>query len=160
MVSRNVDETRLPGVGIRHDFVTSGGTRIGMLSHLSGRRELLIYDENDPDSCRETIELDPDDTRVLAELLGADHIAEHLSEIHQSLRGLVIEWLTVEGSASTDGLTIAALAETGVSVVAVICKGELVPAPGPDFRLGVGDTAVVLATPEAIGRALALVRGD
>ena len=67
----DVDETRLPGVGIRHDFLTEEGKRVGVISHFSGRRSLLLYDSDDPDSCRDTVELNEDDVRVLADILGA-----------------------------------------------------------------------------------------
>lgn len=34
----DVEETMLPGVGVRYDFLTEGGKRIGVISHFSGRR--------------------------------------------------------------------------------------------------------------------------
>jgi TrkA domain protein len=48
----DVQETQLPGVGIRYDFVTKEGDRVGVLVHRSGRRELLLYQRDDPDSCQ------------------------------------------------------------------------------------------------------------
>ncbi len=160
-----VEETRLPGVGIRHDFVTGAGKRIGMLSHFSGRRELLIYDDRDPDACREIVELDEDDTRLLAELLGADHVAEHLIGLQQSLKGLAIDWLPVEAQAAGADAGGAArdvglVGEAGVSVVAVIRAGEPVPAPPARFALRAGDTVVVVGAPQAIRQALARLRGE
>ncbi|MGH2685932.1 MAG: hypothetical protein ACRDJP_10755, partial [Actinomycetota bacterium] len=89
-----VTETQLPGVGVRHDFVTKDGNRIGVLWHRSGRRELLLYDRGDPDACRAVIVLDPDDTRTLAELLGSSQVTEALGAVQQQLHGLAIDWLT------------------------------------------------------------------
>lgn len=65
----DVDETHLPGVGTRCDFLTEGGKRVGVISHFGGRRSLLLYDSDDPDSCRDTIELNEDEQRTLAALL-------------------------------------------------------------------------------------------
>jgi len=65
----DVDETRLPGVGTKRDFLTGDRRRIGVISHFNGRRSLLVYDGDDPDSCRDTVELSEDDLRTLAELL-------------------------------------------------------------------------------------------
>ena len=47
----DVRETKLPGVGVRHEFTTADGTDIGVLVHHDGRREILVYDSDDPDAC-------------------------------------------------------------------------------------------------------------
>ena len=73
-----IEETRLPGIGTRHDFITSAGARIGVVTHRDGRRELLVFGERDPDECRATLELSEDDARALADLLGAAHLVVHL----------------------------------------------------------------------------------
>ena len=38
-----VEEVALPGIGLRHDFQTRHGRRVGVVSHLTGKRELLVY---------------------------------------------------------------------------------------------------------------------
>ncbi|HUF33282.1 MAG TPA: cation:proton antiporter regulatory subunit [Acidimicrobiales bacterium] len=144
-----VRETKLPGVGVRHDFVTSEGERIGVLVHRTGRRELLVYDREDPDSCRQVVHLDGDDTRTLSEVLGSSPVSEALGELQQEVEGLTIDWITVEDASTAVGRTLrdAALrARTGVSIVAVLRKGETIPSPGPDFVLEGGDTAVTVGT--------------
>lgn len=159
----DVDETRLPGVGIRHDFLTDEGKRVGVISHFSGRRSLLLYDSGDPDSCSETIELGEDDLRTLSDLLGASHVTEHLANLRQNLKGLAIDWLPVEPESPFAGRPLGSTemrTRTGVSIVAVIRDGETIPSPAPDLTIAAGDTAVVVGTPEGIGRALALLRGE
>lgn len=159
----NVDETRLPGVGIRHDFLTEEGKRVGVISHFSGRRSLLLYDSDDPDSCRDTIELSEDDLRTLADILGGSHVTEHLANLRQDLKGLAIDWLPVEQGSPYAGRPLGATelrSRTGVSVVALIRDGETIPSPAPDAMIEVGDTAIVVGTPDGIGKALALLRGE
>jgi TrkA domain protein len=56
-----VEEARLPGIGVRHDFETRSGRRVGVMSHRGGRRDLLIYDTRDPDRCSENIPLTSDE---------------------------------------------------------------------------------------------------
>ncbi|MFP5363367.1 MAG: hypothetical protein ACLGI5_11640 [Thermoleophilia bacterium] len=73
-----IDETRLPGIGIRHDFVTAAGTRIGVITYRDGRRELVVFAEGDPDECRASVELDEEDAHALADMLGGSQIIEHL----------------------------------------------------------------------------------
>jgi hypothetical protein len=50
-VMTRIDETRLPGIGLRHDFVTATGARIGVVTYRDGRRELVVYAQSDPDEC-------------------------------------------------------------------------------------------------------------
>lgn len=64
-----IEETRLPGIGVRHEFTTSGGTRVGVVTFREGPRELVILDDKDPDKCRATLPLSEGDARMLAELL-------------------------------------------------------------------------------------------
>ena len=66
-----IETTHLPGVGERHDFVTEGGDRVGIITHRDGRRELLFYDPSDPDRCLAAARLSEDDLRRLVELCGA-----------------------------------------------------------------------------------------
>ena len=158
-----VDETRLPGVGVRHDFVTEEGKRVGVISHFSGRRSLLLYDSDDPDSCRDTIELSEDDLRTLADLLGASHVTEHLANLRQNLKGLAIDWLPIEADCPYAGRPLGETemrTRTGVSIVALIRNGETIPSPPPDVTIEADDTAVVVGTPDGIGKALALLRGE
>lgn len=147
-----IEETQLPGMGIRYEFRTSRGTRLGVVHHRTGRRELLVYDPNDPDTCREIIALDPDDSRTLAEVLGGSRVAEQLDHL-QKVEGLAIDWLPLPSNSRFADGTIGdteARTRTGVSIVAVIRGEEAFPAPGPDFGLQVGDTLLVVGTPRGI----------
>lgn len=45
----DIDETLLPGIGVRHDLMTRQDTRVGDVAHRTGIRELLVYDQADPD---------------------------------------------------------------------------------------------------------------
>jgi TrkA domain protein len=40
----DIQETTLPGVGLRHDFTTQRGHQVGVVSYRTGRRDLLLYD--------------------------------------------------------------------------------------------------------------------
>lgn len=156
-----IEETALPGVGVRHVFTTADGVRVGVLTHRSGRRELLVYDAGDPDACRLSLQLDADDSRVLAELLGGSAVSEQVAAM-QRLEGLALDWIEVRAGGPADGRAIADLAvrtRTGVSIVAVLRDTTTVPAPDPAFVLGGGDTVVVVGRPDGIRDAVALLRG-
>ena len=155
------EETRLPGVGIRHDFVTEHGRRIGVITRHSGRRELLIYDQHDPDACRETLNLTEADRSALAELLGGSQITARLGDLQQQVEGLAIDWLALGDDWWAAGHTITDTQlrrRTGVTNVAIIRGQETVPAPAPNQRLDAGDTLVIVGTPAGIEAASAVLR--
>ncbi len=152
-----VKETKLPGVGIRYDFNTSDGSRVAVLAHRTGRRELLVYDRADPDECRAVLTLDSDDTRVLAEILGGMQLSEGLAAM-QRIEGLAIDWLRV--APAVGGRTIGDLevrTRTGVSIVAVLRGEETIAAPSPSFEFAPGDSAIAVGTPEGIQQLSALL---
>ena len=127
----DIQETTLPGVGLRHDFTTRDG-RLGVVSYRSGRRDLLLYDPDDVDTCQEVIRLTQEEADALADLLGAARLIGHLVELQQQIEGLAISWLTIQESSPYAGGTIAdtqARTRTGVSIVA--CCGTRRPSPRP-----------------------------
>jgi TrkA domain protein len=157
-----VDETRLPGLGIRYDFQTARGSRLGVVHHRTGRRELLIYDQEDPDTCRDVIALDEEDSHTLAELLGASRVAEQIDHLQQ-VEGLAIDWLPIPNGTAYAGKTVGdtrARTRTGTSIVAVLREGRAHPAPGPEFRLQPDDTLVVVGTPRGIEQLAVILRED
>jgi TrkA domain protein len=157
----DVSETTLPGVGVRYDFLTSGGARVGVLVHRTGRRDLLLYSRDDPDALATQVSLDPDDARTLSELLGASRIAEHLAAVQQDIEGLSIDWILVEEGSEWGGLRFdeaGVHTETGVSVVALLAADRVVAAPGADDVLEAGATVVAVGTPEGLERFGAKVR--
>jgi TrkA domain protein len=150
-----VSETPLPGVGVRHEFRTVGGERIAVVTHRTGRRELAIYDKADPDACTTVLHLNPDDTRTLAELLGASPVSEAVATVQQRLEGLAIEWITIPAESRFVGATIAEGAfrtRTGASIVAVIRGTTTVPAPEPDHRFQAGEVIVAVGTTEGLAQ--------
>jgi TrkA domain protein len=148
-----VQETHLPGVGVRHEFDTETGERIGVIVHRDGRREIVVYDRNDPDACSTMVDLSVGDTRTMAELLGASQVTEAVSAVQQNIDGLAIEWIALTDSAPAIGSTIRDgeyRTQTGASIVAVIRGDQSVPAPDPEFDFRVGDTVVAVGTTEGL----------
>ena len=148
-----VRETKLPGVGVRHEFTTESGEDVAVLVHHDGRREVLVYDADDPDVCRTVVSLSEADSRTLNELLGASRVTEVVTAVQQEIEGLTLEWIQLSPGCFADGTTItdgAYRTRTGASVVAVQRDGVTVPAPGPDFRFQSHDLVVAVGTPEGL----------
>jgi TrkA domain protein len=155
-----VSETPLPGVGVRHEFITGGGERLAVITHRTGRRELAIYDRADPDACTTVLHLSSDDTRTLAELLGASPVSEAVAAVQQRLEGLAIDWVKIPAGARFIGSTIGEgefRTRTGASIVAVVRGGTTMPAPGPDHDFGAGDVIVAVGTTEGLAQLRALL---
>lgn len=156
-----VRETKLPGVGVRHEFTTEAGTPIGVLVHRDGRHDVLVYDRVDPDACTALLQLTEDDTRTLAQLLGATQLTESLAVVQQQVEGLAIEWITLADDAAVAGQTIGDgqyRTRTGTSIVAVIRDDSSIPAPGPDFAFEAGDTIVAVGTADGLDLVRTILR--
>ncbi len=148
-----VEETTLPGVGLRHDFVTKKGRRVGVIAHRTGHRELLVYDPRDPDACSEDIPLTTEEADTLADLLGAPRIVERLASLREQVAGLVTEYLAIPAGSGYVGRTIGdtqARTRTGASIVAVLRRGEAIVSPGPDFVFDVDDRVIVVGTRQGV----------
>jgi TrkA domain protein len=157
----DIQETNLPGVGLRHDFTTKAGRQLGVVTHRTGRRDLLVYDRSDPDACQEVIRLTDDEADALAELLGAARLVEHLAGL-QRIEGLAIDWLPIRPGSPYAGRAIAdtqARSRTGVSIVAILRGDRTIPAPTPDAGLEPGDTQVVVGTADGIKELSKLLGG-
>jgi TrkA domain protein len=148
-----VFETPLPGVGVRHEFTTKSGERVGVVTRRDGRRELLLYDRWDPDSCRESVELSPEEAATMVELLGGSRVTERLEDLRLDVEGLSIQWVTIESAQGLAGKTIAEgeiRTRTGASVVAVIRGETSIPGPGPDFQFHAGDVVLLMGSDQAV----------
>lgn len=47
-----IERTPLPGIGIRYNFTTESGQEIGVICHVSGNREIVVYETDDTDKVR------------------------------------------------------------------------------------------------------------
>ncbi|WP_127932847.1 cation:proton antiporter regulatory subunit [Nonomuraea polychroma] len=147
-----VEQTALPGIGLRHDFTTRAGRRVGVVSHRTGRRDLVIYDEDDPDRACQTVTLNDEEADALAELLGAPRIVQRLNELHQQVEGLVSVQLPIPADSPYAGRPMGEArvrTRTGASIVAVVRAGRVVASPGPDFVFQAGDVVVVVGSQDS-----------
>lgn len=153
-------ETPLPGIGVRYEFDTEHGRRVGVLVHRDGQRDVLIYCEDDVDSCNETVRLNQHESASFVELLGGTKITERLSDLRHEVQGLSIEWVPVEAGANLINRSIGdgrIRTESGASVVAVLRGRDSYPGPGPDFVLHEGDTVLVIGSFEGVAKARAII---
>ncbi|MBO4273722.1 cation:proton antiporter regulatory subunit [Microbispora triticiradicis] len=147
-----VEQTVLPGIGLRHEFTTRSGRRIGVVSHRTGRRDLVIYDPDDPDRACETVKLNDEEADALVELLGAPRIVQRLNAMHREVEGLVSLQVMITPGSRYDGRPMGdaqVRTRTGASIVAVVRAGRVFASPAPDFVLTGDDIVVVVGGEES-----------
>lgn len=155
-------ETKLPGIGVRYEFTSAAGDRLGVVVRRDGRRELLVYDDADPDSSRSSVELSSSESAALVELMGGSKVTEHIGDLRHEVEGLSIEWVTMPAERGLTNRTIGEgriRTDTGASVVAVIRGDISLPGPGPDFMFEAGDVALVTGSVDGVQAAARLLAG-
>jgi TrkA domain protein len=148
-----ITETKLPGIGMRHDFLTEHGRRVGVVSHRDGQRDLLVFSKDDPDACSQVVQMSATEADALAQVLGSGRIVEKLATLSEQISNLATGKVRIAHGSHYDGLTLGrtkARSRTGASIVALMRDKEVIPSPGPETQLLGGDTLVVIGTAEGI----------
>lgn len=159
----DIEETRLPGVGLRHDLSVRSGQRVGVVSQINGDRELVLYDKRDPDASQAVVHLGPEEASVLAELLGAPRVTERLARLHEQVEGITTDGIVLPAGSRYVGRTLGDAqirSRTGASVVAVARDGDVTPSPTPSFRFRSGDTVIVVGTDDGVAAVARLLADD
>lgn len=156
----DVEETSLPGVGVRYDFPCRDGTRLGVITRYEGERDLVVYDSRDPDRARVSLRLSDEDASTLIDLLGGSQVSQRLDDLQDQIEDLSMQWVSVEAAdvAGTSMADSQIRARTGAHVLAVARGDETFAAPRPDFVLERGDRVFVMGTSEAVTALIDLVR--
>ncbi|AFZ66201.1 cation:proton antiporter regulatory subunit [Deinococcus peraridilitoris] len=148
-----LEETKLPGVGVRHDFASQYGKRVGVITHRDGRREIFVSRQDDPDACAQSITLTEEEAEAVADLLGGSTITRRLATLPQDIEGLAMDWVPLPPTSRFLRCPMGDAqlrSRTGTSIVAVMRDGQAHPAPDPQFVLLAGDTLVLVGTPDGV----------
>ncbi len=148
-----VHEVLLPGVGLRYEFDTEDGERIGVVARRNGDFDVVAYHMDDPDQAQHMFRLNREEADALAQILGAPRIAERFADLTREVPGLNAGQAVVEpGSPFVDrplGDT-RARSRTGASVVAIVRDDEVLASPSPTETLRAGDVLIVIGTEDGI----------
>jgi TrkA domain protein len=145
----------LPGVGVSHVLTTREGQRLGIVSHLDGRHEIVVYDRDDPERTAGTVVLGSDEARQVSDVLHATVTIDHVADLVEPIGGVQAVRIRLRaGSAYVDrplGDT-RARTRTGASIVAVVRGEEISASPGPDFVFRAGDVVVAVGNDEGLAQ--------
>ncbi len=159
----DLEETLLPGVGVRYGLTTRAGDRLAVVVRREGGVEVAVYDRRDPDRTRGVIRLDPDETGVLAELLGAPRLTQRFVDLSREVPGLESGRFTVRPGSPFDGRPLGetrARTLTGCSIVALVRETDVVTSPGPADVLRAGDVLVAIGSATGLRQLAARLDGE
>ena len=157
-----IERTALPGVGISHAMTTTSRQRLAVISHLAGRRDLVLYHPDDPEEAAHTVVLADHEAHQIADLLTTTVTVDHVTDLERRLIGVVAARIRIPVGSPYGGRPLGdtrARTRTGASIVAVIRGDDVTPAPGPDFRLQPGDQIVAVADQAGLTALTELING-
>ena len=141
-------ETRLPGVGTKYAFATAHGSRVTVIQHLDGSRELYVFRRAQDDEPAAVLQLDDEESRQLGAVLGGAYERPKIvEELEMALGELAIEWVPVPPGSPAVGRTLAECgfrARTGVTIIAILREPEPVAGAQPTDVVQEGDTLVTV----------------
>ena len=131
-----------------------------MVSHRNGRRDLVLYDPDDPDACQADIPLTDDEAEALADILGASLMLGQLAGLREQAAGLLTEQIVIPAGSRYVNKRLGdtkARTRTSASIVAVLRNGEVMVSPEPAFRFAAGDVVVVVGTRQGLDGVTAIL---
>ncbi len=145
----DLEETLLPGVGVRYELQTRSGQVLGIVVQREGGAEIAVYDRRDPDRARGMFRLEPEEVDAVAEVLGAPRLTQRFADLSREVPGLESARITVGEGSPFAGRTLGdtrARTLTGCSIVAIVRGADVVPSPAPGDPLRAGDVLVAIGS--------------
>ncbi len=147
-MSTELQETRLPGIGTKFTIRTGEGSRLTVILHNDGKRELYHFRSGSDEEPRSVITLDDDEARQLGAVLGGAYERPKIVEdLEMALGELLIEWTSVPDSSPWIGKTLAEAefrAKVGITVIAILREPEPISGALPHDVIKQGDTLVTV----------------
>lgn len=158
-----VYETEVPGVGMKYEVDTDEQTRLVVLVHHDGRREVYLRPDEDADS-EKLFSLTGKQARQVGSILEGTYFQPvELDEITVPLGDAIIEWIDVPPNSDIVEKTLRSLelrSQTGVSIIAIQRGEETVPNPDPEERIQADDILVTIGTRDEQASLSELIRAD
>lgn len=153
----------LPGIGKKISFITAEDSKIVLIVHHTGKRDLYFFEDADNDEADFMINLNADETRELgAQLLGAMYQPVDTDKMKMFKHQIIIEWLEIGEKSDLVDSTIGdsrIRTRTGASIIGIVKKDDLIAVPDIDVTLHKGDTLMVVGKKDQIDNLAALCEG-
>lgn len=160
----SIFESDLPGVGKKFEVELTGGERVVIVIHNTGKREVFLKANEDADA-EKLFELTDRLARTVGTILEGSYFQPIQSDRVETMlaEGSLLEWYTVADDAELAGETLAdarVRERVGASVVAIQRGDTVLSSPDPDTVIEAGDTLVVIGSQENLHRFESLVSAD
>jgi TrkA domain protein len=149
----DVKEVLLPSIGLRYEFTSHDGNRIGIVARRSGDFEIVLYAGDDPDEARPVFHLTAEEADAVAQILGAPRIAERFTELTSEVPGLEAGQVQIRPDSPFVDRPLGEACvrtRTGASIVAIVRNEEVLASPAPAEMLHAHDVLVVIGTADGI----------
>jgi len=149
MPGMDLEETLLPGVGVRYQLRIRSGEVLGIVVQREGGAEVSVYDRRDPDRARDVFRLSAEEADAVAEVLGAPRLTQRFADLSREVPGLQSARFPIQPGSPFDGRSLGdtrARTLTGCSIVAIVRDSDVVPSPTPADQLRAGDVLVAIGS--------------
>ena len=159
-----VYESDLPGVGKKHEIELGDGSRLVVVTHNTGKREVFRRPDVDADS-EKLFELPDQLARQVGTILEGAYFQPVRSQSIETLLGgdTLIEWVEVPEDSDLAGKTLGDTdlrQETGANVILVQRGDTTITNPGGDTEIRAGDTLLAVGPRDACRTFQSLVTGE
>ena len=158
-----VYESDLPGVGKKFEIELDDEATLVIVIHNTGKRE-VFHREGEADSVK-LFELSDKMARQVGTILEGAYFQPIATDTTETMLDgdSLLEWVKVVENSELVGKTLESLDfrnATGASVVSIQRDDETESNPGPETKIEVGDTLIVLGTRKACRRVESLAGGE
>ncbi|MGO4385062.1 cation:proton antiporter regulatory subunit [Specibacter sp. RAF43] len=157
----NIEETPLPGIGVRRELRLATGRRVGVVTHRDGHTEFIVSRMDDPDACALSLPLSADEAAALGGLLGATQLIAQLSAEQKNVPGVTTHQILIRDGSAFAGRPLGDTQMrtlTGTSIVALLRDDKVIGSPRPDEILQAGDMAVIVGTDAGLAEAAVILQ--
>lgn len=150
----------LPGIGKKISLLTAEGSKIVLVIHHSGKRDMYFFTDCDEDEPDFSLTLTAEETREMgAQLLGATYQPADIDKMKLFRNQTMIEWVEISSKSSLVNKSIGEShirQQTGVTIMGVIRGEEVIASPGVGTVLLAGDTLMTFGKSEQVAQFAAL----
>ena len=161
----DIRQMEIPRVGQKYTLTTSKGSKAILIFHRSGKREFYFLQETDEEP-ELALELSDEEARVIgALLLGIDYHAEPgSSEESQDYHdNIIVEWVPLSEASDLANKSIAEAedrSKTGVTIIGIERKGEVIGSPEINDKMLPGDQLMVTGEADDIKEFEKICQGE
>ncbi|MEQ6378602.1 TrkA C-terminal domain-containing protein [Bacillaceae bacterium S4-13-58] len=160
----NVSVSQLPGIGQKISFTTAEDSKLVLIVHHTGKRELYFFEDEDMDEADFSMDLTADETRELgAQLLGATYQPVDADKLKIFKNQIVVDWVEMKPESQIANKTIEESEVrnlTGATVMGIVKGDDVVAAPDPSTVLEPGQVLMILGKQEQVSKLATLCRGE